>query len=122
MGGVQFRFYFRREKLAQFGASRKPQDAAGWSVALRLDCFRFRFLRHSIMAEPVYVIGAGRTDFKRNFKKEGKTIRHVILEAARGAIGEAGVFLGDDPARGGRKFGSGLVPPPRHPGAVPPRI
>ena len=43
------------------------------------------------MAEPVYVIGAGRTDFKRNFKKEGKTIRHIILEAAQSAIAEAGI-------------------------------
>jgi len=38
------------------------------------------------MAEAVYVIGAGRTDFKRNFKKEGKTLRHIILEAAQAAI------------------------------------
>ena len=38
------------------------------------------------MSEPVYIIGAGRTDFKRNFKKEGKTIRHIIVEAAQAAI------------------------------------
>jgi hypothetical protein len=25
--------------------------------------------------EPVYILGGGRTDFKRNLKKEGKTIR-----------------------------------------------
>ena len=29
------------------------------------------------MAEPVYVIGVGRTDFKRNVRKEGKTIRDL---------------------------------------------
>jgi acetyl-CoA acetyltransferase len=43
------------------------------------------------MAVPVYVLGAGRTDFRRNFKKEGKTIRHVILEAAHAAIAGAGI-------------------------------
>lgn len=43
------------------------------------------------MAEPVHIIGAGRTDFKRNFKKEGKTIRHVILEAAQAALADSGI-------------------------------
>lgn len=38
------------------------------------------------MSEAVYVIGTGRTDFKRNFKKEGKTIRDVIVEAGLLAI------------------------------------
>lgn len=41
------------------------------------------------MSEPVHIIGAGRTDFKRNFKKEGKSLRHVILEAAQAAIADA---------------------------------
>src|SRR4051812_21096539 len=41
------------------------------------------------MAEPVYVIGAGRTDFKRNFKKEGKTLRHIIVEAGASALADA---------------------------------
>lgn len=43
------------------------------------------------MAEPVYVIGAGRTDFKRNFRKEGKTLRHIIVESARAAVADAGI-------------------------------
>jgi len=29
----------------------------------------------------VYILGGGRTDFKSNLKKEGKTIRHIIIEA-----------------------------------------
>ena len=33
------------------------------------------------MSEPVYIIGAARTDFKRHFQREGKTLRHIILEA-----------------------------------------
>lgn len=43
------------------------------------------------MAEPVYVIGAGRTDFQRNFRKEGKTLRHIIVEAGHAAIADAGL-------------------------------
>ena len=37
------------------------------------------------MPEPIYAIGIGRTDFKRNLKKENKTIRDVIVEAGRAA-------------------------------------
>ena len=37
----------------------------------------------------VYILGGGRTDFKRNLKKEGKTIRDLITEAGRKAIPEA---------------------------------
>ena len=35
------------------------------------------------MKEPVYILGGGRTDFKRNLKKEGKTIRDLITESGR---------------------------------------
>ena len=38
------------------------------------------------MNEPVYILGGGRTDFKRNLKKEGKTIRDLITEAGKKAI------------------------------------
>jgi len=69
------------------------------------------------MAEPVYVIGAGRTDFKRNFKKEGKTIRHIILEAAQGAIAEAGIDPGDIQAGVVGNFASGLFTRQLHLGA-----
>src|SRR6201982_2899284 len=44
--------------------------------------------------EPVYILGGGRTDFKRNLKKEGKTIRNIIIEAGKKAIDEAKI----DPA------------------------
>jgi acetyl-CoA C-acetyltransferase len=69
------------------------------------------------MAEPVYVIGAGRTDFKRNFKKEGKTIRHIILEAAQGAIAESGIDPGDIQAGLVGNFASGLFTRQLHLGA-----
>jgi acetyl-CoA C-acetyltransferase len=39
--------------------------------------------------EPVYILGGGRTDFKRNLKKEGKTIRHLIIEAGKKALDDA---------------------------------
>src|SRR5438093_2062544 len=74
--------------------------------------------RHSIMAEPVYVIGAGRTDFKRNFKKEGKTIRHIILEAARDALAGAGIDPADIQAGVVGNFASGLFTRQLHLGAL----
>src|SRR6266568_1566067 len=46
------------------------------------------------MSESVYILGGGRTDFKRNLKKEGKTIRHLIIEAGKKAIDDAKI----DPA------------------------
>src|SRR5213596_702188 len=39
--------------------------------------------------EPVYILGGGRTDFKRNLKKEGKTIRNLITEAGKKALDDA---------------------------------
>jgi acetyl-CoA C-acetyltransferase len=42
----------------------------------------------------VYILGGGRTDFKRNLKKEGKTIRDLITESGRKAIDDAKI----DPA------------------------
>src|SRR5207237_1881255 len=46
------------------------------------------------MSESVYILGGGRTDFKRNLKKEGKTIRHLIIETGKKAIDDAKI----DPA------------------------
>jgi acetyl-CoA acetyltransferase len=43
------------------------------------------------MSEPCYVIGAARTDFLRNLRKEGKTIRQLIVEAGTAAIEDAGL-------------------------------
>jgi len=57
-----------------------------------------------------FVIGAGRTDFKRNFKKEGKTLRHIILEAAQAAITDAQIDPGDIQSGVVASFASGLLP------------
>src|SRR5262245_38086820 len=73
--------------------------------------------REWIMAEPVYVIGAGRTDFKRNFKKEGKAIRHIILEASRAALLDAGIDPGEIDAGVVGNFAGGLFTRQLHLGA-----
>src|SRR5438876_6254844 len=69
------------------------------------------------MHEAVYVIGAGRTDFKRNFQREGKSIRHIILEAGREAIADAGIQPGDIEAGVVGNFASGLFTRQLHLGA-----
>ena len=43
------------------------------------------------MPRPVHVIGIGRTDFKRNFRKEGTTLGAAVVEAGRAAIADAGI-------------------------------
>ena len=43
----------------------------------------------------VYILGGGRTDFKRNLKKEGKTIRDLITEAGRKSIADAKIDAGE---------------------------
>src|SRR5947208_10260539 len=69
------------------------------------------------MPEPVYVIGAGRTDFKRNFKKEGRSIRYSTVEAARAAVADAGIDAGDLQAGVVGNFASGLFTRQLHLGA-----
>ena len=69
------------------------------------------------MPEPVYVIGAGRTDFKRNFKKEGRSIRNIIVEAARAAVADAGIDPGDVQAGVVGNFAGGLFTRQLHLGA-----
>src|SRR5437870_12101216 len=59
------------------------------------------------MSEPVYIIGGGRTDFKRNLKKEGKTIRHLIIEAGKKAIDDAKIDAGEVQAGTVGKFNAG---------------
>ncbi|MBV9464027.1 MAG: thiolase domain-containing protein [Verrucomicrobiae bacterium] len=41
------------------------------------------------MLEPVYLFAAARSDFKRNFKKEGKSLRQAIPEMAREVLAAA---------------------------------
>ena len=69
------------------------------------------------MNEPVYVIGIGRTDFKRNLRKEGKTIRDVIVEAARAAMTDARIDPSDVQSGVVGNFASGLFTGQLHLGA-----
>src|SRR5688572_3777066 len=69
------------------------------------------------MAQAVYILGAGRTDFKRNLKKEGKTIRHVILEAAQAAIADARIDPSEIQSGVVGNFASGLYTKQLHLGA-----
>jgi acetyl-CoA C-acetyltransferase len=70
------------------------------------------------MPEPVYVIGVGRTDFKRNIHNEGKSIADLLLEAARGAIANAGINAGDVEASVVGNFAAGLFTRQLHLGAL----
>src|SRR3954468_12676653 len=69
------------------------------------------------MAEPVYLIGAARTDFKRNLRKEGRGLRHVIVEAGREAIADAGIVPGDVTSGVVGNFAAGLFTRQLHLGA-----
>ena len=69
------------------------------------------------MSEPCYVIGAARTDFLRNLRKEGKSIRHLIIEAGTAAIENAGLQPKDIEAAVVGNFASGLFTRQLHLGA-----
>src|SRR5207237_10045496 len=59
------------------------------------------------MNEPVYILGGGRTDFKRNMKKEGKTIRDLIIEAGKKALDDAKIDPGEIQAGAVGNFNAG---------------
>ena len=70
------------------------------------------------MPQPVYLIGAARTDFKRNLSKEGKGLRDVVAEASRAAIAGAGVDPGDVGSGVVGNFAGGLFNRQLHLGAL----
>ncbi len=72
--------------------------------------------------EPVYILGGGRTDFKRNLKKEGKTIRDLITEAGRKAIQDAKIDAGEIEAATVGNFNGGQFTKQLHLGAFVPEI
>src|SRR5687768_10028781 len=65
----------------------------------------------------VHLIGAARTDFKRNLRKEGKSLRDVIVEAGRGAIDDAGIAPADVQSGVVGNFAAGLFTKQLHLGA-----
>src|SRR5947207_3774845 len=72
--------------------------------------------------EPVYILGAGRTDFKRNIKKEGETIRDLITEAGRKAIADAKIEPSEIEAAAVGNFNAGQFTKQLHLGAFVPEI
>ena len=74
------------------------------------------------MNEPVYILGASRTDFKRNLKKEGKTIRDLIKEAGRKALDDAKIDPAEIEAAAVGNFNAGQFTKQLHLGAFIPEI
>ena len=74
------------------------------------------------MNEPVYILGGGRTDFKRNLKKEGKTIRDLITESGRKAIDDAKIDPAEIEAAAVGNFNAGQFTKQLHLGAFIPEI
>ena len=70
----------------------------------------------------VYIIGAGRTDFKRNLKKEGKTIRDLIVESGRQALSDAKIDAGEIQAAAVGNFNAGQFTKQLHLGAFIPEV
>src|SRR3954469_28516 len=72
--------------------------------------------------EPVYILGGGRTDFKRNLTKEGKTIRDLITESGRKAIADAKIDPAEIEAAAVGNFNAGGFTKQLHLGAFVPEI
>ncbi len=70
------------------------------------------------MNRHVHVIGAGRTDFKRNLRKEGLCLKDVIAEAGRAAIADAGLEPAAIEAGVVGNFAAGLYTRQLHLGAL----
>jgi acetyl-CoA C-acetyltransferase len=75
-------------------------------------------LEYKAVREPVYCIGVGRTDFKRNLRKEGKSIRDLIVESARAAIADAQLDPADITSGVVGNFAAGLFTRQLHLGAM----
>ncbi|MEO6873044.1 MAG: thiolase domain-containing protein [Chthoniobacterales bacterium] len=74
------------------------------------------------MNEPVYILGGGRTDFKRNLRKEGKTIRDLIKEVGRAALDDAKIDPAEIEAATVGNFNAGGYTKQLHLGAFIPEI
>ena len=70
------------------------------------------------MNQQVHVIGAARSDFKRNLRKEGKSIRDLIVEAGADAIRDAGIEPAAVEAGVVGNFAAGLYTHQLHLGAL----
>lgn len=69
------------------------------------------------MDPTVYLLGAARTDFKRNLRKEGKTLRDLVAEVAQAALADARVPAADVGTGVVGNFAAGLYTRQLHLGA-----
>src|SRR6476660_4246957 len=74
------------------------------------------------MSESVYILGGGRTVKKSNLKKEGKTIRHIIIEAGKKALDDAKTDPAEIQAAAVGNFNAGQFTKQLHLGAFIPEI
>ncbi|MEP6810164.1 MAG: hypothetical protein ABI992_07960 [Chthoniobacterales bacterium] len=72
--------------------------------------------------EPVYILGAARTDFKRNLRKEGKALRDLIVEVGRAALKDAKIDPKHIEAAAVGNFNGGQFTKQLHLGAFIPEI
>src|SRR4029453_1570462 len=93
-----------------------PSNWAGRRVG------RSKFQLLTSNMEPVYILGGGRTDFKRNLKKEGKTIRNLITEAGKKALDDAKIDPAEIQAGAVGNFNAGQFTKQLHLGAFIPEI
>jgi acetyl-CoA acetyltransferase len=70
----------------------------------------------------VYILGGGRTDFKRNLKKEGKALRHLIIESGKKALEDSKIDPGEIQAAAVGNFNGGQFTKQLHLGAFVPEI
>ncbi|HEY5705903.1 MAG TPA: hypothetical protein VIS96_10050 [Terrimicrobiaceae bacterium] len=69
------------------------------------------------MASLVHILGVGRTDFRRNLRKEGRTLGDLIVEAGRLAMADARIAPTDIGAGIVGNFAAGLFTQQLHLGA-----
>lgn len=70
------------------------------------------------MNSSVFLLGAGRTDFKRNFRKEGKTLRDLVGETVRATLDDARVPAVDVQAGVVGNYAAGLFTRQLHLGSL----
>ena len=70
------------------------------------------------MSESVYVIGAGRTDFRRNLRKEGTSLADIVREVGLSALDDAAIEPGDVQSGVIGNFAAGMFTQQLHLGAM----
>jgi acetyl-CoA C-acetyltransferase len=69
------------------------------------------------MPEPIFIVGAARTDFARNWQKDGYTLRQAVADTALGAVADAGLPAKSIQAGFVGNFAAGLFTRQLHLGA-----